>query len=838
MAEMIVLKDRTDKHLGEEEQEFRTKILNCFEQDYSTVLKDAEWDLFYELSTMREGLLNWYPFKKDAQILEISDGYGALTGVISRNCKHVTVLEESLTRAECITKRYECINNISIVVGDYEDISCREQYDYVVVEKTVNTRYEAERLIENFFPFLKEDGKLLFVSENRMGMKYWCGVPDPVNHKLYDGIRGKSNLMNRKELMDALEQNEQVKGWNIYYPFPDHRLPQAIYTDSYLPKASVKDRVIFYYTEDQANDLICLENEVCDSFIADGVFHIFANSFLVECCKRDFTAETIFAALSTDRGKKHGFATVITSHDTVQKRILFEEGKESLQLIHRNQQELKEHGIGCIDEEAFERMIEMPFIKEKTLIEHLRELFLKENLKEVEAIFDELYRTICCSSKHIAFEECDIKDQRLTQENAGVILEKAYVDMIPYNSFWINRQLFFYDQEFVKKNFPAKYVLFRALRYTYVYISQAERILPLSYFKDKYGLEQIWQVFEREEALFVEDNRNYDLFSKFYQWAGVSSEKIDCNINRMLGAVKKEKKPLHRRKYDLSIYKGDIKLNALKTVQLRMLRYFHDLCEKNELSYCVWYGSLLGAVRHKGYIPWDDDVDVLMPREDYDRLIQLAPQILEEPYFLQTPENDAECFYGGYSKLRNSQTTGLEKRNEGHNCNQGIWMDVFPLDCVMKDQDKKNQQKEQIDFFQRLLLKKTYPEKRILGDLTEQQEEEYARMSRFFTREVLNKNLYETMVDFEGEKSDTVAVLARYTGGRAYKEYKKEDFEYLIKVDFEDTQVYVPSGYEQCLKVDYGEDFWVYPPEELRKPHHSAEYDILKSYIDYLGKNG
>lgn len=838
MAELIIRKEGVEKQPEEKRKSLGEKIIRCLEQDYNNVLKDASWDLFYELTTMREGLLNWYPFKKDASVLEISDGYGALTGVISRNCKKVTVLEESLVRAECIVKRYSDKENISILVGTYRDISVVEQYDYIVVEKTVNTRCEVEQLIESIFPFLKEGGRLLFVTENRMGMKYWCGVPDPKNRKLYDGIRGKSNLMNRKGLVDALEQNEQIKGWNIYYPFPDHRLPQAIYTDSYLPRASVKDRVIFYYTEEQEKNLVCLEREICDELIADGVFHIFANSFLVECSKTDFNAETIFAAMSTDRGKKHGFATVISSHGTVQKRILFDEAKESLKLIHSNHKELLKCGIGCIEEELYENLIEMPYVKEKTLIEHLKELFLENKLSEIEHVFDELYQNICMSSKQVEFNECAIKNQSLTEENAGIILEKAYIDMIPYNSFLINGQIFFYDQEFVKNNFPAKYVLFRALRYTYIYISQLENILPLNYFKEKYGLNQIWQMFEREEALFVEDNRNYDLYSKFYKWAGVSSEQIDCNINRMLGVVQEDKRTLYRRKYDLSIYKSDVKLNALKAVQLNMLKYFHDVCVKNNLSYCVWYGTLLGAIRHKGYIPWDDDVDVLMPREDYDKFIEIAPQILEQPYFLQTPENDKGCFYGGYSKLRNSQTTGLEKRNKGHNCNQGIWMDIFPLDYVLEDHDKKKEQKEQIDFFQRLLLKKTYPEHRMLWDLTEQQEEEYTRMSHFFSREALNKNLYDTIVNFEGTKSDKVAILARYIGGRMYGEYKEKDFEYLIKVAFEDIEVYVPAGFEQCLKVDYGEDFWIYLPEEQRIPHHNANYDISKSYIDYLDKNG
>lgn len=98
-----------------------------------------------------------------------------------------------------------------------------------------------------------------------------------------------------------------------------------------------------------------------------------------------------------------------------------------------------------------------------------------------------------------------------------------------------------------------------------------------------------------------------------------------------------------------------------------------------------------------------------MPRMDYDRLMKIAKEAFTEPYFLQTLENDPECFYGGYSKLRNGNTTGLEVRNEGKACHQGIWIDIMPLDRISADEEEREKQEKEILFYQRLLWKKHIP---------------------------------------------------------------------------------------------------------------------------------
>ncbi len=840
MTEIKLLGNKREEGLSEQGKVVGSLIFENQADSYGDFLKNAEWDVFYHLSPMRESLLNWYSFVEDATLLEISNGFGALTGLFARKVKQVTVLERSEYRAQCIAKRYEDYSNISILVGELSDMSVSSLYDYIVVDAAIRTRSELDGLLRKVCPFLKETGRLLFVCENRFGMKYWCGVPDSVTNTPFAGIRerGTGQMFTRKDLLEELEQKQEISGFRVYYPFPDEKLPQAIYTDEYLPKASVRDRVIPYYPPNQQKSLVCLENEICDELIANEVFHIFANSFLVECSKSNMEKDAIFAALSTDRGWEHGFATVITARDTVQKRILHSTGKKSLELIYENQRELEAHGVCCVEHSLREDYIEMPFVKGPSLIEYLKQLFLTDK-DRVEEIFDCLYQSIQHSSEQVSFEECRLHDRALTEENAGVILKKAYIDMIPYNSFYNDGKIMFYDQEFVKEYYPAKYVMFRALRYTYVYMPEAERIIPIQYFKNRYGLSAIWNAFEREEGRFVEDNRNYDLLNSFYQWAGVSKSSVDENVTKLLHEkpVVKVIPPFRKKTYDISIFSKNEKLNRVKQAQMGIVKEFKRVCEENDLSFCAFYGTLLGAVRHKGYIPWDDDIYFAMPRKDYDKLLELAPQVFSQPFFLQTPESDAGCFYGGYSKLRNSMTTGLEERNTGNNCNQGIWIDIFPLDEIPQDEAEKEKQLKRIMYYQRLLMKKSYPDKRMLWDIEEKEEERIGKRARWLSREKLCRRLNAAFVTYRGEASGKMAILSRYWFEHKYPEYDSADLEFLIPSRYEDMELFIPNGFDRILRQDYGVNYLVYPPEDQRKPHHTAVFDVEKSYIDYIAEN-
>lgn len=127
----------------------------------------------------------------------------------------------------------------------------------------------------------------------------------------------------------------------------------------------------------------------------------------------------------------------------------------------------------------------------------------------------------------------------------------------------------------------------------------------------------------------------------------------------------------------------------LWAVQLDLLSELLSVCKKHGLRIYPDGGTLLGAVRHQGFIPWDDDIDMMMPRNDYQQLCQLAATEFQHPYFFQTEQTDPGCLLG-HAQLHNSETSMFtEKRLQRYNFNMGIWIDIFPFDNVPDDMSER-----------------------------------------------------------------------------------------------------------------------------------------------------
>ena len=147
---------------------------------------------------------------------------------------------------------------------------------------------------------------------------------------------------------------------------------------------------------------------------------------------------------------------------------------------------------------------------------------------------------------------------------------------------------------------------------------------------------------------------------------------------------------------------GDFIMNELQKIVFDLFSHFVEVCEKLNLNYYLICGSALGAARHGGFIPWDDDMDVGMHREDYNKFMELAPQLLPDGIFLQNYNTDPE-YPLVFAKLKNSKTTFIEPLLANFNINHGIWMDIFPLDGY----PESNMEKKRLDHKKRVLLRRS-----------------------------------------------------------------------------------------------------------------------------------
>ena len=247
-------------------------------------------------------------------------------------------------------------------------------------------------------------------------------------------------------------------------------------------------------------------------------------------------------------------------------------------------------------------------------------------------------------------------------------------------------------------------------------------------------------------------------------------------------------------------------------VELDLLDQFNAVCSKHGLRYWLDGGSLLGSVRHRGFIPWDDDIDVSMLRADYEKLLTLS-DTFSTPYFLQIPGQDKDYFYG-VTKLRNSNTSQIVEIFQHREFNHGICLDIFPVDewDSVHGESTFNRIVE-LYYDQSTYMRMGNP------NLNAEQLRRIATHSGRNPQEVL-RELQGLVTSFQGKGNGW---LCQATCGGFYgyeRELRRaEDHAQFILGQFEGREYPIPSGWEWTLHRKYG-DFMAFPPVSQRGNWH------------------
>lgn len=844
---MIEARDRYMANLHTQYAISDSKITKADELTYSYMKKSEgiyddeairdvdNWQVFYNLSVLRTGIISWYDFGEDANVLEVGAGFGAVTGKLCELCGHVTATERSAYRAQAITERLSDARNLDVYAGDVLDMDFTESFDVIVLvgilervgggsmQSAVYSGY-----LEKLMPLLKKEGRILIAVENRMGLRYFCGAVEPHTNRAYDGLNHypggtKGRSFSRSEAAQIVAE-AGLHHARFYYPLPDYKLPQLIYSDSYLPENNLRERLIPYYRRNDT--LLASEQELYRDVIENGVFPFFSNSFLVECSREELPVQTVYAAVSTDRGRERSYATMIKDDGRVLKRPLWREGEPNARKLYENINDLRIHGIPVIElSQHADTTLEMPYISWPTLSNYLKTLRVGDRDTFMQ-IINRVYKNILRSSdlvdaSHNALRS-RCKGTMPGEIDFGPILARAYIELIPLNCFYDeeSQQFLYFDQEFVRENYPAGYVLFRAIHYIYCFGPNAEHICPKQELIAQYGLEDTWDIYMTEEQCFLDEVRKRDTYSQFYQWTKIDRKRMLDNAKR-----------LESEEETIAQYKISDKMKKIWKVELQIYDEVARICKENHLTFYLVHGSLLGAVRHKGFIPWDDDLDIAMPRADYDRFLALAERELKEPLSVHTPMNETDMFWGGFARIRNGQTTGIETRQLGHQGNQGIWVDILPLDVCTTQEGKLERKLRQIQRAQRLLYAKIYGrDQKQYADMAPLVWNFYRLRAAFFSRRKLGIMLDKAMKLYTDEPTDDVAFFSGY--GKC-RRLHASDFAGVTQLEFEGRKVPVPVGYENYLFMSMGKDYMKYPPAEERKPKHQGIYDPDKPYEEY-----
>ncbi len=269
-------------------------------------------------------------------------------------------------------------------------------------------------------------------------------------------------------------------------------------------------------------------------------------------------------------------------------------------------------------------------------------------------------------------------------------------------------------------------------------------------------------------------------------------------------------------------------MTELQKTEFQMLCVFVDICNKLNLKYFLVCGSALGAVKYNGFIPWDDDIDIGMPRDDYEVFIENAQELLPSHMFLQNHLTDKE-YPLIFSKLRNSNTTYTEIGVAHLNINQGVFIDIFPLDGYPKDAKEQNlfEKKKRwytLNLFSALKMKRTW---------------KYAIFNKLLRILGYHKRTFKTAEKYIKMISKysicTSELICNHGNWQGKLEYApKEQYGDGVFAEFEGLTVRIPEKYDEYLTQKYG-DWRADLPKEQQVGHHYYEVcDVNKPYTEYI----
>ena len=252
---------------------------------------------------------------------------------------------------------------------------------------------------------------------------------------------------------------------------------------------------------------------------------------------------------------------------------------------------------------------------------------------------------------------------------------------------------------------------------------------------------------------------------------------------------------------------------------LDSLKEFHELCEQYDLKYCLAGGTMLGAIRHNGFIPWDDDVDVVMPRVHYEKL-KTIQNAISSPFELKVPCNSKGYIYP-FLKFVNNECIVEEEFEESHVC--GVWIDIFPLDVEPKGKLSASIILSLINFLRKVKILKFKSYKKVEKNSVKAIVLKFCSLVCMLLPDFLVQKSIETFAQLRNESGNNSNLLINYYGA-----YGKRDVaEYSIFNErklyhFEGLELFGPGNYDSYLSHIYG-DYMKLPPKEKRKGHHFSK---------------
>ena len=468
--------------------------------------EQVSFPVIYHFSDLRANILNWYPITKSDSVLEIGAGCGAITGTLCEKAGQVTSVELSKRRAQINYYRNEKKENLTIMVGNLNDMDLGQQYDYVVVNGVLeyamsftegDTPYET--FLRKMGSYLKDTGKLLIAIENKLGMKYFAGAPEDHTDIPFFGINGyPGNHSVRTFSKTELQELVKESGFpfqKFYYPYPDYKFPTEIFTDASLTTNHYGKNYPIY--TDKTVDLFS-ETAGIEAMKKEQIADRFVNSFLLVAGKQELKEKEELLYVKLNQGRRKEFRTLtqlVRRDDSVwaEKKPLCPEAESFVAGLEKTGAQKPGKGFHNLPCRYENGGIVYPVLSGKTLEDRICDLVEKEQTGEILRTLKHVYEQVFAQRKR----EPEYQTEAFREvfgEHPGKdyyeCVSPANVDLICANIFESGEDYEIIDYEWTFDfPIPAAFIMWRMIHELYCRIPKLGALYTQDDMNHEFGIE-------------------------------------------------------------------------------------------------------------------------------------------------------------------------------------------------------------------------------------------------------------------------------------------------------------------------------------------------------------
>ena len=457
------------------------------------------------LENIRTNIINWYPFEKESTILEIGNNCEEITKFLETKCKKVISIE-----------------NIEKEIN--------EEFDYCLINNAEERKETFQELLKYANAKMKQTGTILLTIDNKLGLQ---------------NLNASIEYQKQKQTKSKIEKYaKQTKFKNIkfYYPLPNYKLTNVIFTDKHTPSSESLQRDLTLY--DNEKIIVFDERKTFIDIVEEEpkLFKYFANSYLVEISNKPDN-EIEFISFGNSRKEKYRMKTIMKK-DIVEKYPISEKETAHLERIKKNIEILKKLGLNVLDESK-EDHIESKIVREvktfdKILAEYAKEAEDKKLIEGIKIFEKELNDRLekSTDTKETIFEKYNVE---ITKEQKVKLTFKKHgiYDLIFQNAFYIDGKFYFYDQEWIEENIPIEFIIYRALKY----MANSSKYIDVEKICKELGIKEYIGVFNELENILQKNILDEEIW-KIHVENGIKVENLKdtCTHYKNLRDIEENKR--------------------------------------------------------------------------------------------------------------------------------------------------------------------------------------------------------------------------------------------------------------------------------------------------------